>query len=125
MAELLAEGGISREELDHVVLAGSSCKIPCLQRLLEGEFPSAELHLSSPPPPDEAVATGCALQASLMHRSWVRGRVGGGGESWGKGEEGEGGVDIECVPYDLWIKVETEKVEISSILVQCMLSMDM
>ena len=79
-----------------MILAGGSCKIPRLQKLLEAEFPTAELHLS--PPPDEAVATGCALQAALMRKRWES--VGGG-----EGEEEEGGVDIDCVPHNLWIKV--------------------
>ena len=79
------------------MLAGGSCKIVYLQKLLESEFPNSKLLTS--PPPDEAIATGCALQASLMQRRWERGR------EEGECPEREGGVDIACVPHDLWIKV--------------------
>ena len=85
-----------------VILAGGSCKIPLLQKLLETEFPTSELHLLSPPP-DEAIATGCALQAALMQRRWERWRESGEEEK----EEEDEGVMLPCIPYDLWIKVCT------------------
>ena len=87
--------------LTQVLLAGGSCKIPRLQQLFREEFPSSNLHTS--PPPDVAIATGCALQASIMvERGRGRSEGGGGGVS---GESGEGGVEVACVPADLWISV--------------------
>ena len=79
-----------------MVFAGGSCKIPYIQQLLGKEFPSSEIHLS--PPPDEAIATGCALQAAVMGGRWEGGRAGGGEEDWGR-------VEMKCVPQDLWIMV--------------------
>ena len=87
--------------LTQVLLAGGSCKIPRLQQLFREEFPSSNLHTS--PPPDVAIATGCALQTSIMaERGRGRSEGGGGGVS---GESGEGGVEVACVPADLWISV--------------------
>lgn len=60
------------------------------------EFLTSELHLS--PPPDEAIATGCALQASLMQKQWER-------REDSEMEEEEEDVTLSCVPCDLWIKV--------------------
>ena len=91
ISDLLSEGGVTRGDVDQVIMAGGSCNIPLLHSLVEAEFPGCEILVSSP---DEVVATGCALQAGLMRERWE-----------GREEEEEEGVEIPCSPYDLWIKV--------------------
>ena len=94
ISELLAEGGVTRGEVERVIMAGGTCNIPALQSLMESEFPSSEILVCSPSPED-AVATGCALQAGIMRERW----------EWREEGEVEGGVEVPCVPHDLWIKV--------------------
>ena len=97
ISEVLLEGGVAPATVDQVIIAGGSCKIPLIQSLLTREFPNSEIigsPSSSATSPEEAVVVGCALQAGLMREGWE------GGED----VEGEG-VEIACVPHDLWIKV--------------------
>lgn len=68
-----------------------------LQQLLGNEFPTSELHLTLPP--DEAIPMGCALQAAIMQERGEGGRRREGGEG------GDEGVDVHCIPHDLWIMV--------------------
>ncbi|CAI8030971.1 Heat shock 70 kDa protein 14 [Geodia barretti] len=88
---VLSDGGVTRGDVARVIMAGGSCNIPQLHSLLESEFPGSEI-LSSSPSPEVAVATGCALEAGLIKERWE-----------GRGEE-EDGVQVPCVPHDLWIK---------------------
>ena len=89
---VLSDGGVTRGDVARVIMAGGSCNVPQLHSLLESEFPGSEI-LSSSPSPEVAVATGCALEAGLIKERWE-----------GRGEE-EDGVQVPCVPHDLWIKV--------------------
>ena len=97
ISEVLKVGGVTRGAVDQVLLAGSSCKIPLIQTLMEREFPGCEdvVGVSSQVSPEEAVVVGCALQAGLMRERRESGRE----------EEEEEGMEVACVPCDLWIKV--------------------
>jgi molecular chaperone DnaK len=59
----LADAGVSKEELDAVVLVGGSTRIPEVRRAV-GEFFGREADLSQHP--DEAVALGATIQAGIL-----------------------------------------------------------
>ena len=86
----------------HTGLAGwGQLQNPSTAAAVQRRVPSSNLHTS--PPPDVAIATGCALQASIMAE---RGRGRSEGEEGEvSGESCEGGVEVACVPADLWISV--------------------
>ena len=61
--QALADAGLSREQIDEVVLVGGSTRIPLVRRLvaeLFGKTPHSELN------PDEVVALGAAVQADIL-----------------------------------------------------------
>ncbi|MHB1952384.1 MAG: molecular chaperone DnaK [Sulfobacillus sp.] len=67
--KVLRDAKISKGEIDEVVLVGGSTRIPKVQELLKDYFNGKELNKSVNP--DEAVAYGAAVQASILtgHRS--------------------------------------------------------
>jgi L1 cell adhesion molecule like protein len=60
----LKDSGINKSDVDDVVLVGGSTRVPKIQSLLEQFFDGKELNKSINP--DEAVAYGAAVQASLL-----------------------------------------------------------
>jgi L1 cell adhesion molecule like protein len=64
VAKVLKDGSVSKAEVDDVVLVGGSTRIPKVQSLLEEYFDGKALNKSINP--DEAVAYGAAVQASLL-----------------------------------------------------------
>lgn len=62
--KVLSDSGISKNQVDEVVLVGGSTRIPKICSLLTGFFNGKELCKSINP--DEAVATGAAAQAAIM-----------------------------------------------------------
>ena len=60
----IADSGISREDVDEIVLIGGSTRIPRIQQLLEQSFPGKQL--SKKINPDEAVAMGAAIQGANL-----------------------------------------------------------
>jgi Fe-S protein assembly chaperone HscA len=63
--QALADAGLKPEQLDEVVLVGGSTRLPLVRRMVEAFFgrrPHTELN------PDEVVALGAAVQASILER---------------------------------------------------------
>lgn len=63
---VMADGGVSRDEIDHVLLVGGSTRIPMVARDLEdylGITPQVSVN------PDYAVAEGAAIQAGMLEGS--------------------------------------------------------
>jgi heat shock protein 5 len=61
----MADAGLSKGDIDEVVLVGGSTRIPKVQQLLKDYFGGKEPHRGVNP--DEAVAYGAAVQASIMN----------------------------------------------------------
>ncbi|KAL4647232.1 hypothetical protein GN956_G8511 [Arapaima gigas] len=64
---VLEEGGLSREEVDEIVLVGGSTRIPRIRQIIRdyfGKDPNTSVD------PDLAVVTGVAIQAGIMGGSW-------------------------------------------------------
>ena len=64
VTQVLNDAKISKSQVDEVVLVGGSTRIPRIQQLLSEYFGGKELNKSVNP--DEAVAYGAAIQASLL-----------------------------------------------------------
>ncbi|EWM26556.1 luminal binding protein [Nannochloropsis gaditana] len=64
VAQVLKDAGMSKEEVDQVVLVGGSTRIPKVQALLSDFFNGKELNKGINP--DEAVAYGAAVQAAIL-----------------------------------------------------------
>ncbi len=62
--KVIKQAGLEAEDVDEVVLSGGSAKIPKLQQMLSDYFGGKELNKSINP--DEAIAFGAAVQASLL-----------------------------------------------------------
>ena len=62
--KVLKDSGISKSDVDDVVLVGGSTRIPKVQELLSSFFNGKELNKSINP--DEAVAYGAAVQAAVL-----------------------------------------------------------
>jgi L1 cell adhesion molecule like protein len=62
--QVLEDSGIAKSDIDEVILVGGSTRIPKLQQLLKTFFNDKELCKSVNP--DEAVAYGAAVQASIL-----------------------------------------------------------
>ena len=65
--KLLVDAKLTKSEIDEIVLVGGSTRIPYLQKLLSGYFSGKELNKSVNP--DEAVAFGAAIQASILGKN--------------------------------------------------------
>lgn len=63
--EALKKASLSESDINQVILAGGSCKIPKLQQLISNTFSSASVLYNICP--DEVVAVGAALQAILVN----------------------------------------------------------
>ncbi|AFG38125.1 Hsp70 family protein [Spirochaeta africana] len=61
--QALTHAGIAAREVDALVLSGGSSRIPLIRQLLQEEFGSRQVSQVNP---DEIVAMGAALQASLL-----------------------------------------------------------
>ena len=64
VARVLRDAGLSKSQVDDVVLVGGSTRIPKVQTLISNFFNGKELCKSINP--DEAVAYGAAIQASIL-----------------------------------------------------------
>mmetsp|Transcript_492 Transcript_492/g.1043 ORF Transcript_492/g.1043 Transcript_492/m.1043 type:complete len:692 (+) Transcript_492:134-2209(+) len=64
VANVLKRAGLEKSDVDHVVLVGGSTRIPRVQELISDFFDGKEL--SKNINPDEAVAFGAGVQASIM-----------------------------------------------------------
>ncbi|CAL6014906.1 Cytosolic_heat shock protein 70 [Hexamita inflata] len=65
--QTVKEAGIEKDKIQHVVLAGGSCKIPKVKKLLSEYFNSKQLLCSINP--DEVMAYGAAIQAKKIFHS--------------------------------------------------------
>lgn len=65
----LKNARMDKSKIDDVVLIGGSSRIPKIQQLLQELFEGIEIHKSINP--DEAVAHGAALQATILQVSWI------------------------------------------------------
>ena len=63
--KVLKDSGISKSQVDEIVLVGGSTRIPRVQQLISEFFNGKELCRKINP--DEAVAYGAAVQASILH----------------------------------------------------------
>ena len=63
--KLLLDAKMSKSDIDEIVLVGGSTRIPVLQKMLSDYFGGKELNKSVNP--DEAVAYGAAIQASILN----------------------------------------------------------
>lgn len=61
---VLQDAGVSKTQVDQIVLVGGSTRIPKVQKLLRDFFAGKELNLRINP--DEAVAYGAAVQAGIL-----------------------------------------------------------
>lgn len=62
--EVLAQSGLSKKEIDEVVLVGGSTRIPKIQQMIKDFFDGKEPNRGINP--DEAVAYGAAVQAGIL-----------------------------------------------------------
>ena len=65
MEACLKDAGMARTDVDEIVIVGGSSKIPRVQRILSDFFDGKALNKSINP--DEAVATGAAIQGAILH----------------------------------------------------------
>ena len=63
--KLLVDAKLSKSDVNEIVMVGGSTRIPALQKLLSDYFGGKELNKSVNP--DEAVAYGAAVQASILN----------------------------------------------------------
>jgi len=67
VSKVLKDSGVSKSQVDEIVLVGGSTRIPKVQDLLGGYFNGKEL--SKNINPDEAVAYGASVQAAILSKS--------------------------------------------------------
>ncbi|CAL5998996.1 Cytosolic_heat shock protein 70 [Hexamita inflata] len=65
--ETVKEAGIAKDNIQHVVLAGGSCKIPKVKKMISEYFSGKQLLCSINP--DEVMAYGASIQAQKIFRS--------------------------------------------------------
>ena len=70
---LMANAGISRDEIQRVIRVGGSSKLPCMCGLLSDLFGEDKMYMS--PAPSHCVAEGAALYAAYMDDREVLGRA--------------------------------------------------
>jgi L1 cell adhesion molecule like protein len=64
VTKVLSDSGVSKNQVDEVVLVGGSTRVPKIQELLRSYFNGKELNKGINP--DEAVAYGAAVQAAIL-----------------------------------------------------------
>ncbi len=67
VSKVLQDSGVSKSQIDDIVLVGGSTRIPKIQELLSNFFNGKELNKGINP--DEAVAYGAAVQAAILSGS--------------------------------------------------------
>ena len=67
VTQVLQDSGISKSQVNDIVLVGGSTRIPKIQELLSSFFNGKELNKGINP--DEAVAYGAAVQAAILSKS--------------------------------------------------------
>jgi len=67
VSKVLRDSGVSKNQVDDIVLVGGSTRIPKIQELLSSFFNGKEL--SKNINPDEAVAYGASVQAAILSKS--------------------------------------------------------
>ena len=67
VTKVLQDAGVSKKQVDEIVLVGGSTRIPKIQELLSSFFNGKELNKSVNP--DEAVAYGASIQAAILSKS--------------------------------------------------------
>ena len=65
--KVLKDAGVSKSNIDDIVLVGGSTRVPKIQELLKSFFNGKELSKSINP--DEAVAYGASVQAAILSKS--------------------------------------------------------
>jgi heat shock protein 5 len=97
--EVLERSGLTKSEVDQIVLVGGSTRIPKIQQLLSDYFGGKELAKSINP--DEAVAHGAAVQGAILNGdNLVKDLLLIDKISLSKGIETVGGVFTTIVPRD-------------------------
>lgn len=64
VTQVLKDSGVSKNEVDEIILVGGSTRIPKIQEMLKEYFNGKELNKSINP--DEAVAQGAAIQGGIL-----------------------------------------------------------
>ena len=67
ITQVLQDGGVSKSQVNDIVLVGGSTRIPKIQELLSSFFNGKELNKGINP--DEAVAYGASVQAAILSKS--------------------------------------------------------
>ena len=67
VSKVLQDAGVSKSQVDEIVLVGGSTRIPKVQELLKNYFQGKELNQGINP--DESVAYGAAIQAAILSGS--------------------------------------------------------
>ncbi len=64
VTQVLKDAGVSKDQVDEIILVGGSTRIPKIQRMLQEYFNGKELNKGINP--DEAVASGAAIQGGIL-----------------------------------------------------------
>jgi len=64
VTQVLKDAGVSKSQVDEIILVGGSTRIPKIQNMLKDYFNGKELNKSINP--DEAVASGAAIQGGIL-----------------------------------------------------------
>ena len=67
VTNVIRDSGISKKDIDDIVLVGGSTRIPKIQQLLSEYFNGKELNHKINP--DESVAYGASVQAAILSKS--------------------------------------------------------
>ncbi|KAI8812842.1 Hsp70 protein-domain-containing protein [Cladochytrium replicatum] len=63
---VLKEGGVTADEVDEVLLVGGSARMPKFQSVVKSTFSKGKTVVRTDVEPDEAIASGCAVQANVI-----------------------------------------------------------
>ncbi|KAI8809517.1 Hsp70 protein-domain-containing protein [Cladochytrium replicatum] len=63
---VLKESGVSADEVDEVLLVGGSARLPKFQSVVKSIFAKEKTVVRTDVEPDEAIASGCAVQANII-----------------------------------------------------------
>ena len=106
---VIKDAGLSKEEIDEIVLVGGSSRIPKVQEMLKTYFEGKEL--CKDVNPDEAVAYGAAIQAAILSDNQNVGQVSlVNVNPMTLGLETQGGIMTPLIPRNT--RVPTKKVKV-------------
>jgi len=105
--QALKDAGLSKEEINKVVLVGGSTRIPKVRQLVREFFGLSESAMQNKLNPDEAVAIGAAIQAEVLWRGSPAGQLVLKGKSmWEVASQTWDIVLVDVTPLSLGIELE-------------------